>query len=71
MCSHFRANPFDRYFKAYLGRLMKLEHEEIADKDDMMGADDGANRKASTWSFSSKPNLKVQNLVVSPLHPVM
>eukprot|EP00038_Savillea_parva_P020732 m.32256 g.32256 ORF g.32256 m.32256 type:complete len:710 (+) comp4878_c0_seq1:290-2419(+) len=51
------------YFKAYLARLMKLQHEEIADKDDMMGADDGANRKASSWGFSSKPTLKSRTSV--------
>lgn len=51
------------YFKTYLGRLMKLQHEEIADKDDVMGADDGSTRKTSAWSFSSKPTMKSRTTV--------
>jgi len=53
------------YFKTYLGRLMKLQHEEIADKDDMMGADDGSARKGGgvVAFFSSKPSLKSRTTV--------
>ena len=51
------------YFKAYLGRLLKLQHEEMADKDDMMGADDGGGRKGSSWGFSSKPSTKTRTTV--------
>lgn len=32
------------YFKSYSGRLMKLQYEEVATKDDLMGIEDNTNR---------------------------
>ncbi|KAL5011479.1 hypothetical protein ScPMuIL_010030 [Solemya velum] len=32
------------YFKGYLSRLMKLQYEEVADKDDLMGGEDTAKK---------------------------
>eukprot|EP00041_Stephanoeca_diplocostata_P036773 m.1355056 g.1355056 ORF g.1355056 m.1355056 type:complete len:700 (-) comp24932_c0_seq37:2552-4651(-) len=49
------------YFKQYLTRLMKLQHEEMADKDDLMGADDSP--KGRTNFFSSRPSLKSRTSV--------
>lgn len=47
------------YFKGYLSRLMKLQFEESADKDDLMGAEDSAKK----GFFSSKPTLKNRSTV--------
>lgn len=47
------------YFKGYLGRLMKLQFEEVADKDDLMGVEDTAKKSF----FSSKPALKNRSTV--------
>lgn len=32
------------YFKSYSGRLMKLQYEEVATKEDLMGIEDNSNR---------------------------
>ncbi|MGH0185045.1 UNVERIFIED_CONTAM: hypothetical protein FKN15_016730, partial [Acipenser sinensis] len=32
------------YFKSYTGRLMKVQYEEVADKDDLMGVEDTAKK---------------------------
>lgn len=42
------------YFKAYTTRLMKLQFDELADKDDLMGVDEGAKKGL----FGSKPVMK-------------
>ncbi|XP_076353464.1 vacuolar protein sorting 52 isoform X4 [Tachypleus tridentatus] len=42
------------YFKSYTTRLMKLQFEETADKDDLMGVEDTARKSI----FSTKPSLK-------------
>lgn len=42
------------YFKAYTSRIMKLQYEEVADKDDLMGVDDNAKKGI----FGTKPSLK-------------
>ncbi|XP_077986713.1 vacuolar protein sorting-associated protein 52 homolog [Glandiceps talaboti] len=47
------------YFKGYTSRLMKLQYEEVADKDDLMGVEDTAKR----GFFSSKPSLKNRSTV--------
>ncbi|XP_071821891.1 vacuolar protein sorting-associated protein 52 homolog [Apostichopus japonicus] len=47
------------YFKGYISRLMKLQYDEVADKDDLMGVEDTARRGL----FSSKPSLKNRSTV--------
>ncbi|XP_030853264.1 vacuolar protein sorting-associated protein 52 homolog isoform X2 [Strongylocentrotus purpuratus] len=47
------------YFKGYINRLMKLQFDEVADKDDLMGVEDTAKRGL----FSSKPSLKNRSTV--------
>ncbi|CAH1787667.1 unnamed protein product [Owenia fusiformis] len=47
------------YFKSYTSRLMKLQFEELADKDDLMGVEDTAKR----GFFSSKPSLKNRSTI--------
>ncbi|XP_053907986.1 vacuolar protein sorting-associated protein 52 homolog isoform X1 [Cuculus canorus] len=46
------------YFKSYIGRLMKIQYEEVAEKDDLMGVEDTAKK-----GFFSKPSLKNRNTV--------
>lgn len=46
------------YFKSYTGRLMKVQYEEVADKDDLMGVEDTAKK-----GFFSKPSLKNRNTI--------
>uniref|UniRef100_A0A8C7HBA1 Vacuolar protein sorting-associated protein 52 homolog n=1 Tax=Oncorhynchus kisutch TaxID=8019 RepID=A0A8C7HBA1_ONCKI len=46
------------YFKSYSGRLLKVQYEEVADKDDLMGVEDTAKK-----CFSSKPSLKSRNTI--------
>uniref|UniRef100_A0A8C9SV91 Vacuolar protein sorting-associated protein 52 homolog n=1 Tax=Scleropages formosus TaxID=113540 RepID=A0A8C9SV91_SCLFO len=41
------------YFKSYSGRLMKVQYEEVADKDDLM----------APAGFFSKPSLKSRNTI--------
>uniref|UniRef100_A0A3B5MWF1 Vacuolar protein sorting-associated protein 52 homolog n=1 Tax=Xiphophorus couchianus TaxID=32473 RepID=A0A3B5MWF1_9TELE len=45
------------YFKSYSGRLLKVQYEEVADKDDLMGVEDTAKK------FFSKPSLKSRNTI--------
>lgn len=47
------------YFKSYSSRLMKLQFEEVAARDDLMGVDDSAKKSF----FSSKPQLKNRSTV--------
>ncbi|XP_041369494.1 vacuolar protein sorting-associated protein 52 homolog [Gigantopelta aegis] len=47
------------YFKGYSSRLMKLQFEEMAGKDDLMGVEDTAKKSF----FSSKPHLKNRSTV--------
>lgn len=47
------------YFKTYTNRLMKLQFEEVAEKDDLMGVEDTTKRSL----FSSKPSLKNRSTV--------
>ncbi|XP_072015361.1 vacuolar protein sorting-associated protein 52 homolog [Amphiura filiformis] len=47
------------YFKGYIGRLMKLQFDEVADKDDLMGIEDNAKK----GFFSAKPSLKNRSTV--------
>lgn len=49
------------YFKSYVSRLMKLQYEEVADKDDLMGVEDTAKRSI----FASKVALKNRSTVFS------
>ncbi|XP_014453158.2 vacuolar protein sorting-associated protein 52 homolog isoform X2 [Alligator mississippiensis] len=46
------------YFKSYTSRLMKIQYEEVADKDDLMGVEDTAKK-----GFFSKPSLKNRNTI--------
>ncbi|XP_034747433.1 vacuolar protein sorting-associated protein 52 homolog isoform X2 [Etheostoma cragini] len=46
------------YFKSYSSRLLKVQYEEVADKDDLMGVEDTAKK-----SFFSKPSLKSRNTI--------
>lgn len=48
------------YFKTYLQRLLKLQHEETADKDDLMGALDSQPRQSF---FSTKTAMKSRTTV--------
>uniref|UniRef100_A0A3Q0RD48 Vacuolar protein sorting-associated protein 52 homolog n=1 Tax=Amphilophus citrinellus TaxID=61819 RepID=A0A3Q0RD48_AMPCI len=50
------------YFKSYSGRLLKVQYEEVADKDDLMGVEDTA-KKDILYSFFSKPSLKSRNTI--------
>uniref|UniRef100_A0A8C2XBV7 Vacuolar protein sorting-associated protein 52 homolog n=1 Tax=Cyclopterus lumpus TaxID=8103 RepID=A0A8C2XBV7_CYCLU len=46
------------YFKSYSGRLLKVQYEEVADKDDLMGVEDTAKK-----GFFSKPSLRSRNTI--------
>ncbi|XP_028819771.1 vacuolar protein sorting-associated protein 52 homolog [Denticeps clupeoides] len=46
------------YFKSYSGRLLKVQYEDVADKDDLMGVEDTAKK-----GFFSKPSLKSRNTI--------
>ncbi|KAJ3609052.1 hypothetical protein NHX12_023579 [Muraenolepis orangiensis] len=46
------------YFKSYSGRLIKVQYEEVADKDDLMGVEDTAKK-----GFFSKPSLRSRNTI--------
>ncbi|KAM6959096.1 vacuolar protein sorting-associated protein 52 homolog [Aplochiton taeniatus] len=46
------------YFKSYSSRLLKVQYEEVADKDDLMGVEDTAKK-----GFFSKPSLKSRNTI--------
>ncbi|XP_038598181.1 vacuolar protein sorting-associated protein 52 homolog [Tachyglossus aculeatus] len=46
------------YFRSYTGRLMKVQYEEVAEKDDLMGVEDTAKK-----GFFSKPSLRNRNTV--------
>ncbi|XP_038226822.1 vacuolar protein sorting-associated protein 52 homolog isoform X3 [Dermochelys coriacea] len=46
------------YFKSYTSRLMKIQYEEVAEKDDLMGVEDTAKK-----GFFSKPSLKNRNTI--------
>ncbi|XP_071948062.1 vacuolar protein sorting-associated protein 52 homolog [Antedon mediterranea] len=47
------------YFKGYTNRLMKLQYDEVADKDDLMGIEDNAKK----GFFSSKVSFKNRSTV--------
>ncbi|KAG9281446.1 hypothetical protein AMEX_G4291 [Astyanax mexicanus] len=46
------------YFKSYSSRLLKVQYEDVADKDDLMGVEDTAKA-----GFFSKPSLKSRNTI--------
>ncbi|XP_073700332.1 vacuolar protein sorting-associated protein 52 homolog [Garra rufa] len=46
------------YFKSYSGRLLKVQYEDVADKDDLMGVEDTAKK-----GFFSKPSFKSRNTI--------
>lgn len=60
------------YFKSYSGRIMKLQYEECATKDDLMGIEDTATRhlfhktslkhKATVFSIGNRGNVLAQQL---------
>lgn len=37
------------YFKSYTSRLMKIQYEEVAEKDDLMGVEDTAKKDILGW----------------------
>ncbi|KAJ8267466.1 hypothetical protein COCON_G00126380 [Conger conger] len=55
------------YFKSYSGRLLKVQYEEVADKDDLMGVEDTAKKdilyQSERAGFFSKPSLKSRNTI--------
>uniref|UniRef100_A0A671PPA4 Vacuolar protein sorting-associated protein 52 homolog n=1 Tax=Sinocyclocheilus anshuiensis TaxID=1608454 RepID=A0A671PPA4_9TELE len=52
------------YFKSYSGRLLKVQYEDVADKDDLMGVEDTAKKDIlQTTGFFSKPSLKSRNTI--------
>uniref|UniRef100_A0A8C2XCV9 Vacuolar protein sorting-associated protein 52 homolog n=1 Tax=Cyclopterus lumpus TaxID=8103 RepID=A0A8C2XCV9_CYCLU len=54
------------YFKSYSGRLLKVQYEEVADKDDLMGVEDTAKKDilyANEACFFSKPSLRSRNTI--------
>lgn len=60
------------YFKSYSGRIMKLQYEECATKDDLMGIEDTASRglfhktslkhKTTVFSIGNRGNVLAQQL---------
>jgi len=50
------------YFGGYIAKLMKLQYEELAGKDDLMGVEDNAKTKGF---FSSKTPLKNRSTIFS------
>ncbi|XP_051991490.1 vacuolar protein sorting-associated protein 52 homolog isoform X1 [Xyrauchen texanus] len=46
------------YFKSYSSRLLKVQYEDVADKDDLMGEEDTAKK-----GFFTKPSLKSRNTI--------
>lgn len=46
------------YYRSYVGRLMKVQYEEVAEKDDLMGVEDTAKK-----GFFSKPSLRSRNTI--------
>ncbi|XP_065060211.1 vacuolar protein sorting-associated protein 52 homolog isoform X1 [Rhopilema esculentum] len=49
------------YFREYISKLMKLQYEEVADKDDLMGLEDSSKR----GFFSNKQSLKNRSTIFS------
>ncbi|KAF7650006.1 hypothetical protein LDENG_00133010 [Lucifuga dentata] len=47
------------YFKSYSSRLLKVQYEEVADKDDLMGVEDTAKKDILTLC----PSLKSRNTI--------
>uniref|UniRef100_A0A8C3CPZ9 VPS52 subunit of GARP complex n=1 Tax=Cairina moschata TaxID=8855 RepID=A0A8C3CPZ9_CAIMO len=50
------------YFKSYTSRLMKIQYEEVAEKDDLMGVEDTA-KKDILPPGGKRPSLKNRNTV--------
>uniref|UniRef100_A0A667XP05 Vacuolar protein sorting-associated protein 52 homolog n=1 Tax=Myripristis murdjan TaxID=586833 RepID=A0A667XP05_9TELE len=50
------------YFKSYSGRLLKVQYEEVADKDDLMGVEDTPSLKSRNTIFT----LGQRGAVLSP-----
>ncbi|XP_057280072.1 vacuolar protein sorting-associated protein 52 homolog, partial [Pezoporus wallicus] len=52
------------YFKSYTSRLMKIQYEEVADKDDLMGVEDTRQESPVCGAgFFSKAPLRCRNTV--------
>uniref|UniRef100_W5KKM1 Vacuolar protein sorting-associated protein 52 homolog n=1 Tax=Astyanax mexicanus TaxID=7994 RepID=W5KKM1_ASTMX len=51
------------YFKSYSSRLLKVQYEDVADKDDLMGVEDTAKKDILPSGFFSKPSLKSRNTI--------
>uniref|UniRef100_A0AAR2KXD8 Vacuolar protein sorting-associated protein 52 homolog n=1 Tax=Pygocentrus nattereri TaxID=42514 RepID=A0AAR2KXD8_PYGNA len=51
------------YFKSYSSRLLKVQYEDVADKDDLMGVEDTAKKDILYSGFFSKPSLKSRNTI--------
>uniref|UniRef100_A0A8C3J5B0 Vacuolar protein sorting-associated protein 52 homolog n=1 Tax=Calidris pygmaea TaxID=425635 RepID=A0A8C3J5B0_9CHAR len=50
------------YFKSYTSRLMKIQYEEVAEKDDLMGVEDTAKKDILGMRIG-EPSLKNRNTV--------
>ncbi|KAK2547080.1 Vacuolar protein sorting-associated protein 52-like protein [Acropora cervicornis] len=55
------------YFKTYISKILKLQFEEIADRDDLMGVEDNAKRdilsRTGVLIFSAKVALKNRSTI--------
>ncbi|KAK2555554.1 Vacuolar protein sorting-associated protein 52-like protein [Acropora cervicornis] len=55
------------YFKTYISKILKLQFEEIADRDDLMGVEDNAKRdilsRTGVFIFSAKVALKNRSTI--------
>lgn len=71
------------YFKAYMSKLMRLQVDKVADKDDLLAADDGARRgffskatltaagksKASTFTLGTRGSVLTTDLEAAVIVP--
>ncbi|XP_071469593.1 vacuolar protein sorting-associated protein 52 homolog isoform X2 [Marmota flaviventris] len=55
------------YYRSYLGRLMKVQYEEVAEKDDLMGVEDTAKKALSPQSSSAPGGVITQKHLESYL----
>ncbi|KAL8213581.1 UNVERIFIED_CONTAM: Vacuolar protein sorting-associated protein 52 [Gekko kuhli] len=53
------------YFKSYTTRLMKVQYEEVAEKDDLMGVEDTAKKDILSWGRQGGrgPSLRNRNTI--------
>ncbi|CAI5768937.1 Vacuolar protein sorting-associated protein 52 homolog [Podarcis lilfordi] len=51
------------YFKSYTSRLMKVQYEEVAEKDDLMGVEDTAKKDILLPQKKPQPSLRNRNTI--------